>query len=153
MQSTAAIHGSLVALRTHFSVQLLMFLHSFSHSQQLHCNSPCTGVRKQKHGRKLTKIGRMNHRIVEYPGLKRTTMLIYFQLLQAMQQLHSFPHAMGRVTNHQTRLSRATSSLALNASRDEASTASLGNLFQYSTTQREDQHINPYQGSQQKESK
>lgn len=46
MQSTAAIHGSLVALRTHFSVQLLVFLHSFSHSQQLHCNSPCTGVRK-----------------------------------------------------------------------------------------------------------
>ena len=34
-----------------------------------------------------------------------------------------------RVTNHQTRLPRATSSLALNASRDGASTASSGNLF------------------------
>ena len=34
---------------------------------------------------------------------------------------------MHRVTNHQTRLPRATSSLALNASRDGASTTSLGN--------------------------
>jgi len=33
-----------------------------------------------------------------------------------------------QVTNQQTRLPRATSSLALNASRDGASTASLGNL-------------------------
>ena len=38
------------------------------------------------------------------------------------------------VTNHETRLPRATSSLALNASRDGASTASLGNLFQCVTT-------------------
>jgi len=38
---------------------------------------------------------------------------------------------MCRVTNQQTRLPRATSSLALNASRDGASTASLGNLFQW----------------------
>ena len=37
---------------------------------------------------------------------------------------------MCRVANYQTRLPRATSSLALNASRDGASTASLGNLFQ-----------------------
>jgi len=35
---------------------------------------------------------------------------------------------MCRVANHQTRLLRATSSLALNASRDGASTASLGSL-------------------------
>jgi len=35
-----------------------------------------------------------------------------------------------QVTNQQPRLPRATSSLALNASRDGASTASLGNLFQ-----------------------
>ena len=41
---------------------------------------------------------------------------------------------MGRVANHQTRLPRATSSLALNAFRDGASTASLGNLFQCVTT-------------------
>jgi len=38
------------------------------------------------------------------------------------------------VTNHQTRLPRATSSLALNASRDGASTTSLGNLFQCDIT-------------------
>lgn len=37
---------------------------------------------------------------------------------------------MCRVSNHQTRLPRATSSLTLNASRDGASTVSLGNLFQ-----------------------
>jgi len=40
---------------------------------------------------------------------------------------HQFqPPAMCRVTNQQTRLPRATSSLALNACRDGASTASLG---------------------------
>ena len=44
------------------------------------------------------------------------------------------PPAMCRVVNHQTRLPRATSSLALNASRDGASTTSLGNLFQCVTT-------------------
>ena len=44
------------------------------------------------------------------------------------------PPAMCRVTNHQTRLPRATSSLALNAYRDGASTTSLGNLFQCVTT-------------------
>jgi len=59
-----------------------------------------------------------NHRIIEWPGLKRTTMLTQFQ-----------PPAMCRVANHQPRLPRATSSLALNASRDGASTASLGNRF------------------------
>ena len=41
---------------------------------------------------------------------------------------------MCRVANHQTRLPRATSSLAFNAFRDGASTASLGNLFQCVTT-------------------
>ena len=41
---------------------------------------------------------------------------------------------MRRVANHQTRLPRATSSLALKASGDGASTASLGNLFQCFTT-------------------
>ena len=59
-----------------------------------------------------------NQRILEWPGLKRTTMLIELQ-----------PPAMSRVANQQTRLPRATSSLALNACRDGASTASLGNLF------------------------
>ena len=43
--------------------------------------------------------------------------------------LVSPPPAMCRVANHQTRLPRATSSLALNASRDGASTTSLGNLL------------------------
>ena len=37
---------------------------------------------------------------------------------------------MGRVANHYNRLSKIPSSLALNASRDGASTTSLGNLFQ-----------------------
>ena len=60
----------------------------------------------------------LSHRIIEWPGLKRTTMSISFQ--------HP---AMCRVANQQTRLPRATSSLALNACRDGASTASLGNLF------------------------
>ena len=46
----------------------------------------------------------------------------------------STPPAMCRVTNHQTRLPRATFSLALNASRDGASTTSLGNLFHCVTT-------------------
>ena len=41
---------------------------------------------------------------------------------------------MCRVANHWTRLPRATSSLALNASRDGVSTASLGNLFQCITS-------------------
>jgi len=50
--------------------------------------------------------------------VERTTMLIEFQ-----------PPAMCRVANQQPRLPRATSSLALNACRDGASTASLGNLF------------------------
>jgi len=63
------------------------------------------------------------HRITEWPGLKRTTMIIEFQL-----------PAVCTFANHQTRLPRATSSLALNASRDEASTASLGNLFQCIST-------------------
>ena len=62
--------------------------------------------------------GLASHRTVERPGLKRTTMLISFQ-----------PPAMCRVANQQTRLPRATSSLALNASRNGASTASLVNLF------------------------
>jgi len=63
------------------------------------------------------------HRIIEWitegPGMKRTTMLIQFQ-----------PPAMCRVANQQPRLPRATSSLALNACRDGASTATLSNLFQ-----------------------
>ena len=67
--------------------------------------------------------GGRNCRITEWPGLKRTTMITQFQ-----------PPAMCRVTNHHTRLPRATSSLALNAFRDGASTASLGNLFQCFTT-------------------
>ena len=53
----------------------------------------------------------ISRNFIEWPGLKRTTMLIQFQ-----------PPAMCRVANHQTRLPRATSSLALNACRDGAST-------------------------------
>ena len=62
--------------------------------------------------------GIRTHGIIEWPGLKRPTMINQFQ-----------PPAMYRVTNQQTRLPRATSSLALNACRDGASTASLGNLL------------------------
>jgi len=58
------------------------------------------------------------HRMMEWPGLERPTMLMQFQ-----------PPAMCRVANQQPRLPRATSSLALNACRDGASTASLGKLF------------------------
>jgi len=50
-----------------------------------------------------------SQRIIEWPGLKRITMIIQFQ-----------PPAMCRVANHQTRLPRAISSLALNACRDAA---------------------------------
>ena len=60
-----------------------------------------------------------NHRIIEWPGLQKSTVLTQFQ-----------PPAMCRVTNQQPRLPRATSSLALNACRDGASAASLGNLCQ-----------------------
>ena len=42
----------------------------------------------------------------------------------------STPLLWDRVANHETRLPRATSSLASNASRDGASKTSLGNLFQ-----------------------
>ena len=59
--------------------------------------------------------------ITEWLRLKRTTMIIN-------------PPAMCRITNHQTRLPRATSNLALNAYRDGAFTISLGNLFQCFTT-------------------
>ena len=60
-----------------------------------------------------------NHRITEQPGMQRPTVLTQLQ-----------PPAMCRVANQQPRLPRATSSLALNACRDGASTASLGILCQ-----------------------
>lgn len=61
-----------------------------------------------------------NYRTIGWPEMKRTILIIKFQP----------PPAMCRVTNHLTRLPRATSSLTLNASRNEASTISLGNLLQ-----------------------
>ena len=57
--------------------------------------------------------------VIEWPGLKRPTVLIQFQ-----------PPAVCRAANQQPRLPRATSSLAWNACRDGASTASLGSLVQ-----------------------
>ena len=83
------------------------------------CLSHCTAAPVLGTGR-LCASGRgcESRRIIEWPGLKRTTVIISFQ-----------PPAMCRVANQQPRLPRATSSLALNASRDGASTASLGNLF------------------------
>jgi len=56
--------------------------------------------------------------IKEWPGLKRTTMIIEFQ-----------PPAMCRVANQQTRLPRATSSLAFSASRNGASTPPWATCF------------------------
>ena len=61
-----------------------------------------------------------DHRILEWSRLQRTTMLIQFQPLLCAE----LP------TTKQTRLPRATSSLALNAARDGESTTSLGKLFQ-----------------------
>jgi len=56
-----------------------------------------------------------NHRIIEWPGLKRTTVMMEFQP-PCYVQGHQPPDQ------------------ALNASRDGASTTSLGNLFQCVTT-------------------
>jgi len=55
----------------------------------------------------------LNHRIAERPELKRTVIIIEFQ-----------PPCYRQGANHKTRLPRATSSLALNASRDGAFTTS-----------------------------
>ena len=62
-------------------------------------------------------------RITACFGLEGTFHTISFQ-----------PPAIGRDANHHTRLLTAPSSPALNASREGASTASLGNLFQCLTT-------------------
>jgi len=56
----------------------------------------------------VKKMPAFDHRVLEWPGLQRSTMLIQFQ-----------PSAMCRVTNQQPRLPRATSRLALNACRDD----------------------------------
>ena len=72
-------------------------------------------------GLKLNLLGmafeHVGHRIIiiEWPGLKRTSMIIWFQPPCYVQGCQP-------------------SSLALNASRDGASTASLGNLFRCITT-------------------
>uniref|UniRef100_A0A8V1A614 Coiled-coil domain containing 12 n=1 Tax=Gallus gallus TaxID=9031 RepID=A0A8V1A614_CHICK len=87
------------------------------------CSSSCRNFPWHLFLKEHPLLGMQLHRIIERPGLKRTTMLIQFQ-----------PPAMCRVANQQPRLPRATSSLALNACRDGASTASLGDLFQCITT-------------------
>ena len=56
--------------------------------------------RLEKEKKSGTALACFLHRIIEWPGLKRTTMLTQFQ-----------PPAVCRVTNHQPRLPRATSSL------------------------------------------
>jgi len=48
--------------------------------------------------------------------------------------LVSTPHPIGRIATHWIRLPRAPYNLVLNASRDGASTTSLGNLCQCHTT-------------------
>ena len=68
----------------------------------------------------------MSHRIIEsYNGLSWK---------ESLRSSSYNPSAIGRDTSHCTRLLKAPSSLALNASREGASTASLGNLFQCPTT-------------------
>ena len=62
-------------------------------------------------------------RIREWFGLEGTLKVIWFN-----------PPAMSRDIFHQTRVLRAPSSLALNPAREEAATASLGNLGQCFTT-------------------
>ena len=67
------------------------------------------------------------HIVTEWSGFKRTTIIILFQLpLLCAGGCY--------VANQQTRLPRATSSLAFNASSNRASTTSLSNLFQCMTT-------------------
>ena len=91
--------------------------------------NPVFSARRNISRQKFKELGNLNsvefqdHRIVEWLGWKGP---------QWSSSFH--PSALCRVTNHQTRLPRATSSLALNASRDGASTTSLGNLFQCVTT-------------------
>ena len=74
------------------------------------------GMGMKREGKML--LCNINHRILEWPGLQRPTVLIHLQ-----------PPAMCRVTNQQPRLPRATSSLAWNACRDGASTADLAQLI------------------------
>ena len=81
----------------------------------LHHNFQLPSSKKRFYSRSAALQSHKVHRIIEWPGLKRTTMLIQSQ-----------PPAMCRVANQQPRLPRATSSLALTACRDGASTASLG---------------------------
>ena len=98
------------------------------HSLCHHTNESLLQKQQWENGKSLEEgdVGKTScsdHRIIEWPGLKRTIMIIKFQP----------PCYVCRVANHQTRLPRATSSLALNASRDGASTASLGNVWDAST--------------------
>mgnify|MGYP001853303131 FL=1 len=58
----------------------------------------------------------------------------WFELEGILKTIQCQSPAMGMVTTHQIRLSWAPSDMALNASRDGASTASLINLFQYLIT-------------------
>ena len=67
----------------------------------------------------------LNHRVIEWLEMEGTLKIIPFQ-----------PPAIGRDTSLQTMLLTAPSSLALSVSREGASTASLGNLFQCLTTLR-----------------
>jgi len=109
-QSTA--QSLLLILTVHTSF-IILWIHHHQLSQEYLCRNFNT----------YSYLHQDNHRIIEWPGLKRTTVIILFQ-----------PPAMCRVANEQTRLPRATSSLALNVSSNGASTTFLGNLFQCITT-------------------
>jgi len=124
------VHGSLTFAAQPWSTELserpeflsLLYFHGCVASRKSSkAPLPCTGVTStppQTLAFNHCSCQWQNHRIVECPGLKRTILIVEFQ-----------PPAMCRVTDHQTGLPRATSSLALNASRDGAFTTYLGNLF------------------------
>ena len=100
------IHTYIVYIYTHTYIRVCVYTYTNCTS-----NNPCSA-----HNRLAAT--QASHRITEFPGLKRTTVIIEFQ-----------PPAMCKVTSHQTRLPGATSSPALNASRHGASTASLGKCY------------------------
>lgn len=65
----------------------------------------------------MTNVPVPSHSIIEWYGLEGTF------------KIFTFPAAIGRDTSHYTRLLEAPSSLVYGASREDASTTSVGNLL------------------------
>jgi len=63
-------------------------------------------------------------------NFKTLRMTEWLRLERALKMINFQPHAMGRSATQQLRLPRFPSNLALSTSRNGASTASLGNLYQ-----------------------